>query len=178
MPRHIAFLRGINVSGARLIKMDALKIMFEELKFKNVKTYIQSGNVLFDVKETDESILIKKIEKHLHKSLGYEVAVIVRTLGQVAQAVAQNPFPKAVIGDDLQLYVSFLPQLPESNQSALLLASESEHEKFVIINREVYCLCSKKPDGTRLFSNTLVEKKLKLPATTRNWATVNKVLTL
>jgi len=158
--------------------MDALKIMFEELKFKNVKTYIQSGNVLFDVKETDESILIKKIEKHLHKSLGYEVAVIVRTLGQVAQAVAQNPFPKAVIGDDLQLYVSFLPQLPESNQSALLLASESEHEKFVIINREVYCLCSKKPDGTRLFSNTLVEKKLKLPATTRNWATVNKVLTL
>ena len=176
--RYIAFLRGINVSGSRLIKMENLRALFEELKFKNVKTYIQSGNVLFDAKETDDASLNKKIENHLHKYLGFEVTVITRSLTEIGEVIKQNPFPKIEINEDVQLYVSFLPEIPESKQSALLLAAANEYEKFIIINREVYCLCSKKADGTRLFSNTLVEKKLKLPATTRNWATVNKVLTL
>ncbi len=166
------------MSGSRLIKMENLRALFEELKFKNVKTYIQSGNVLFDAKETDDAALNKKIEKHLHKSLGFEVTVITRSLAEITEVIKQNPFPKVEINEDVQLYVSFLPEIPDSKQTALLLAASNEYEKFVIIKSAVYCLCSKKADGTRLFSNTLVEKKLKLAATTRNWATVNKILTL
>src|SRR6185312_4662078 len=176
MIRHIAFLRGINVSGSKLIKMEELRPMFEALKFKNVKTYIQSGNVLFDTKETDEAALNKKIEKHLHKCLGYEVTVVLRTLEEIAEIIKKNPFPKVTVGKELQLYVSFLHTKPDAKLTAALIALKNEYEEFIVKNREVYCLCSKKADGTRLFSNTLVEKKLQLPATTRNWATVNKVL--
>lgn len=152
--------------------------MFDGLKFKNVVTYIQSGNVLFDTKETDEAALNKKIEKHLHKCLGYEVTVVLRTLDEIAQVVKKNPFSKVVIDKEVQLYVSFLHTEPDKKLTSDLVALKNEHEEFIVNGREVYCLCSKKADGTRLFSNTLVEKKLKMAATTRNWATVNKVLTL
>ncbi len=178
MIRYIAFLRGINVSGSKLIKMEDLRAMFEALKLKNVKTYIQSGNVLFDTKEADELALNKKIEKHLHKCLGYELTVVVRTQDQVAKVIKQNPFHPTVPNEEVQLYVSFLPTVPDSKLASALIALKNEYEEFIVKDREVYCLCSKKPDGTRLFSNTLIEKKLKTPATTRNWATVNKVLTL
>ena len=76
---YIAFLRGINVSGQKLIKMAELKVMFEKAGYKNVRTFIQSGNVVFEAPKTKNETLAKKIEAMLEKALGYDVTVIVRT---------------------------------------------------------------------------------------------------
>src|ERR1035437_5125901 len=90
--RYIAFLRGINVSGRKLIKMDALKQHFELPGFKNIVTYIQSGNVLFDTQETEEAKLRTKIEKQLALKLGYEVPAILRSTADIKSAINNNPF--------------------------------------------------------------------------------------
>ena len=108
MIRYIALLRGINVSGQKIIKMEALKNIFESLKLKNVKTYIQSGNVIFDASEKNSVLLNERIEKHLNKSLGYKVSVMLRTVTELGEIIKLNPYKKIDIDKDIHLYVSFL----------------------------------------------------------------------
>ena len=80
MVKYIAFLRAINVGGKKLTKMEELRRVFETLRLKNVRTYIQSGNVIFDTTETDSDALATQIERKIHQSLGHEVTVLLRTI--------------------------------------------------------------------------------------------------
>ncbi len=176
MTRYIAFLRGINVSGPKLIKMEELRKHFEIPGFKNVVTYIQSGNVLFDAKETDTTKLRAKIEKQLAAKLGYEVAVIVRSIDEIKQAIKRNPYPNADEDTERKLYVTFLSDTPDKALHASLDKYKNENEEFRILEREVYLLLVSY--GNTKLSNALIEKKLGLCATTRNWATLNKILEL
>ena len=98
MARHIAFLRGINVGGHRLIKMDELARIFTAAGLKNVRTYIQSGNVIFDTASVNAAALQKKIEKTLRNVLGYEVPVMIRRLADIKEIVRRNPFKKIAPG--------------------------------------------------------------------------------
>lgn len=174
--RYIAFLRGINVSGQKLIKMEALREYFQLPGFKNVATYIQSGNVLFDTAAKDESALRKKIEKQLLATTGHNVTTILRTLDQMQEVVDGNPFGKLKPDDSRKLYVTFLAEAPEKALHSSLDGYIKDTEQFHIYGREIYFLTD--AYGETKFSNTLIEKKLKVPATTRNWATINKVLEL
>ena len=177
MIRYIAFLRGINVSGQKIIKMERLNEIFESMKVKNVRTFIQSGNVLFDSPEVDSDSLTKKIESHLKKSLGYQVAVMIRTVDEIEKIIRQNPFRKVKLDKDVHLYVTFLSEEPATDLKKSLQLLSDEIATYKIAKRDVYTLY-KRSNAKHPFSNNFVEKKLKIKATTRNWNVVNKIYEL
>jgi len=174
MIKYAAFLRAINVGGHGLIKMNDLRKSFESLGLKNVRTYIQSGNVLFESPEKNPDILREKIEKRLHKMLEYEVTTFLRTDEEMNDIVEHNPFSDAKLSKDLVLYVAFLPEEPGKNLKDSLISFNNKNEICKVRNREVYCLIGKKVKT--LFSNNWLEKKLGMRATTRNWTTETKML--
>jgi uncharacterized protein (DUF1697 family) len=172
MPRYIAFLRAINVGG-RVVKMDDLKKMLAMPGIKNLTSYIQSGNLAFDSTENEET-LTKKIETKLLKTLGYEVNTFIKTIPQLEAIVKKTPYKKHA--EDMAQHVSFLSAKPDPDAVKALLALQTEFEQFTITGTEAYILVKKGAYGETKFSNTFLEKKLKVAATTRNWATVNKMI--
>jgi len=173
MTRYIAFLRAINVGG-RVVKMDDLKKILAMPGLKNITTYIQSGNVIFDSAETDKNVLVKKIEKKLLTALGYEVTTFLKTIPDIESIIKKNPFKK--YPEEMGLHVSFLSAAADKELVKQLLLLQSEYEQFNVTGSEAYILVRKGAYGETKFSNTFLEKKLKTQATTRNWATVNKML--
>ena len=144
--------------------------------FKNIVTYIQSGNIAFDHAETDGVVLAAKIEAKLLKSLGYEVKTFLRTGPELEGVISNNPFKDHE--EDMALHVSFLSGVPAAEAVEQMQELQTEWEQFRFSGMEVYILVRKGAYGETKFSNTFLEKKLKLAATTRNWATVNKMLAL
>jgi len=174
MIRYVAFLRGINVGGHKIIKMEDLRRMFEAMNFENVRTYIQSGNVLFDAAKTKPEALAEKIESALRSSLGFEVKVMPRTIAELADIAAHNPFHET----DAKIYVSFLSAEPDKERKDSLLSFQNDFEIFRFRSREMYCLIRPHNTAKELFSNNFIEKHLKVSATTRNITTVGKILLL
>lgn len=174
MPQYIAFLRGINVGGHKIIKMEALREMLTLPGIKNVTTYIQSGNVLFEAKETDEAKLATRLEHHLLKQLEYEVKLFLRTPEEIAAVIDGSPFKKLEENEVLYIFFSAAP-IPKEKADALV-ATSNDLTKLKVSGREVYALC-KKIAGTSSFSNAFVEKKIG-PASARNMTTVKKLLDL
>lgn len=176
MPRYIALLRAINVSGARIIKMEDLRKHFAIKGFTNIVTYIQSGNVLFDSEETDQQALETKIEAKLLKVLGYEVTVILRSLDEMAQIAKKDPFKKERKEGD-KYYVVFLKETPIKENLKDFMSFANDVDRFKLIGNDLYWLL--RPEmGKSVVSSTFLEKKLKVLTTNRNWNTVNKVLAL
>ena len=173
MTQYIAFLRAVNVGG-RFVKMEDLKKMFAMPGIKNISTYIQSGNVVFDSAEADRDVLVKKIETKLLKATGFEVKTLIRTMPDMEAIIKRNPFKKHA--DDMALHVSFLSVAPDAEKVKLLQDLQTELEQFAFDGLTAYILVKKGGYGETKFSNTFLEKKLKVVATTRNWATVNKML--
>lgn len=176
MPRYIAFLRGINVSGQKLIKMEVLKTYFQLPGFENIVTYIQSGNVLFDTQETDVIGLGSLIEKQLSTQLGYEVPVVLRDLDEIAAVIEKNPFREQMDIPGKKLYVVFLSGTPEVGLHVSIDAYKNAQEEVIILDSEVFIRTD--GIGNSKLTITLFEKKLGHTATMRNWATVNKVVKL
>lgn len=170
----LSLLRGINLGSHNKIPMLELKKLYEDLGYKNVKTYIQSGNVLFESEEADEEKVAGKIEKAILKKFGHEVKVLIRTKEELQALVDKNPFHKKDAG---RLYVSFLEKEADASAAEKIAPFKSGAEDFAIVGREVYLYV---PDGygrTKL-SNNLIERKCGMAATTRNWKTVNALLAL
>lgn len=176
MIRYVAFLRGINVSGQKIIRMEKLIQIFASLKLKNIKTYIQSGNVIFDSTEKNTDVLTKKIEFGLNKSLGYKVTVLLRTMPELEKMVMSNPFKKIKTDENVKPYVTFLSEAPKIKWELPFQSKKKDIEVFEIKNRDVFCLGLPLPDGRFGFPNTFIEKEFNISATTRNWATVNKII--
>jgi uncharacterized protein (DUF1697 family) len=177
METYIALLRGINIGKQRTIKMEDLKIIFQLMQFENVKTYIKSGNVVFKAHEEDTNCLCTKIESKLKEVLGYEVKVIVRTMSEVKEIITQNPFEADETSNNEKLYITLLSIKPTDEALNRLSAYKNGVDNFMIINREVYVLCTKNYSDS-IFSNNFFEKKLGLSATTRNFRTFNKVVNI
>lgn len=172
MVTYIALLRGINVSGQKLIKMPHLRTMFEEMGYGNPRTYIQSGNVAFETGRQDENRLRQSVETQLNRKLGYEVSVVLRTQAQVRSVLADMPFPEKIASQ--RVYVTFLQHEPDLAKAADLVAYTYGREQFAVVGREVYA--SVDHDLTKsLFDTMWVERKLGVVATVRNWNTVNKL---
>lgn len=174
MTVYIALLRGINVSGQKIIKMEHLRAVFEEMQFGQVRTYIQSGNVIFEAAEQDTSLLEEQIEQKIQQVYSFQVPVIVRTSRELELVVEQNPFDITELSANEKVYVSLLSQEPSAEAVQVLETFKSGIDDFHIHGREVYILV-RAGYGESLFSNNFLEKKLKVSATTRNWATVNKL---
>jgi uncharacterized protein (DUF1697 family) len=174
---YIAILRGINVSGQKMIKMPALKKMFEDLGFGNVQTYIQSGNVLFHHAKADDTDLGKLIHEGIQQTFGFEVPVIVLSKADMEAVFHQNPFAKDSEKDVSKLHVSFLSQIPEIELVNKIEATKYLPDEFVVKEKTIYLFCPAGYGQTKLHNN-FFESKLKCTATTRNWKTVNELLKL
>ena len=173
MKSHVAILRGINVGGHRKVLMADLRELFGELGYGNVETYIQSGNVVFDVGDNQSSKELEfQIAGAISKKYGFEVKVLVRTAEEWKTTVALNPFLDSV--DLNQLHVTFLKDMPQSEMVAIAKSLDFEPDMFELVKRDVYINCVQKYNATKL-SNNFFEKKLKVEATTRNWKTVIKI---
>lgn len=169
----IAFLRAINVGGHN-VKMDALRSLFEEIGLTSVKTFIASGNVIFDTKKRDASKLEREIERHLRSSLGYDVETFLRTPAEVAVAAAVRPVTH--LADDVHraLYVGFLHDELRADQKKVLMSFKTSTDDFYTTGREVYWTIGGSFSDSK-FSNAVLEKKLALRATFRNMTTVTKL---
>ena len=176
MQTFISILRGINVSGQKKILMADLKSLFESLKFSDVNTYIQSGNVSFKANEKLSDILLaEKIEKAIYKKYSFEVPVIIRNEGELKKITSSNPFLKEKGIDIKKLHVTFLSQIPGEAEIKNIAGVDYSPDRFVITGKEIYLHIPESYGETKL-SNNFFEKKLKVKATTRNWNTVNKLL--
>ena len=176
MTRYVAFLRAINVAGQKLIKMQDLAQIFAAAGFKNVQTYIQSGNVIFDSRSTNSAALSKKIERTLQQALGYEVPIILRTLAELEALVKRNPFEKIKTGDEVVLFVVFLSNQTKPTPKLPLISIKESLELFEVKDGAAFVVARRKPNGRGGFPNAFVEKELGVVGTTRNWNTVNKIV--
>lgn len=174
--RYIAFLRGINVGGRRLIKMSALAEILESAGFKNVRTYIASGNVIFDSASENKITLTRKIEKTLKGALGYEVTIVLRTLAEVASLVGGDRFKNRPQGKDVMQFVVLLAEEPK-NQTKIPMVSPTENfEVFEVSHGAAFILARRKKTGWFGFPNNFIEKHFAVAATTRNWSTLQKIV--
>jgi uncharacterized protein (DUF1697 family) len=174
---YIALLRGINVSGQKSIKMADLIKLFESLGFRNVRTYVQSGNVLFESDSVNMDEMVKKIENKINEVFGFMVVVIIRSSEELKKIITGNPLIREPGIDVEKLHVTFLRELPDKKVLSTADIKKEENEKFAISGREVYIYCPNGYGRTNL-NNATFEKKLKTIATTRNWKTTNKLYEL
>jgi uncharacterized protein (DUF1697 family) len=174
---YIAFLKGVNVSGQKLIKMAELRAMLEKLGYKNVRTYIQSGNVIFEAAKTKNETLAKKVEKDMFKYLGYEVTVVIRSSDDIKSIIAAYPFSKIKNHDQYRVNVAFLSAEPEKANIKELEILSTDDEMFKVKRSDCYVIYRQGFPDT-LTGKNIIEKKLRVKATVRNWNTVNKILTV
>jgi uncharacterized protein (DUF1697 family) len=175
MSRYIALLRAINVGG-HTVKMDRLRVLFEEMGFQNAATFIASGNVIFDAQLTDARALEKRIAEGLKRALGYEVATFVRTPEELTAIAAHRPFPdEDPDAEGNALYVAFLSGAPPTDAQARLLALQTPTDLFHFHDRELYWFLRTKLSESSLFSGAVLEKTLGAPMTMRNITTVRKL---
>ena len=168
----ISILRGINVSGQKKILMADLKTLYENLGFKNVTTYIQSGNVIFtSAKKLSNTELAAVIEKAIKKQYGFDVPVITKTVDEWNKIIAANPFVKKKGIDLDRLYVTFLSQPPEEENIKKAESFAYPPDEFIITDLAIYMYVPVSYGNSKL-SNNFFETKLKVTATTRNWKTV------
>ncbi|MCH7410234.1 DUF1697 domain-containing protein [Belliella sp. DSM 111904] len=173
MPTYISILRGINVSGKNLIKMDSLKKLFLRINFENIQTYLQSGNVIFNTNQEDIKVLETSISNEIKTEFGYEVPVIVISIDELSDIISKNPFAK--IMDNSFLHVTFLAYEPENFEIALLTEKLEADEALIQYRRTIFLYLPNGYGKTKL-NNNFIENKLKITATTRNWKTTNEIL--
>jgi uncharacterized protein (DUF1697 family) len=173
MSTYIALLRGINVSGQKLIKMTDLKELFEAQGFQNVQTYIQSGNVIFSSKEKSSDKIKNIISNSIKQKFGFDVGLLVITPDKIEYVLKNNPYIKKKKDID-RLYVTFLSDLPSSENIKKLNLIDYSPEEYIMDDKLVY-LHVPNGYGKAKLNNNLFENKLKVEATTRNWKTINKL---
>ena len=175
MKSYISILRGINVSGQKIIKMNDLQNLYKNLGFQNVTTYIQSGNVVFSYKDFDTKNLEEIITKQIATEFGFEVPVIVLTVDELQQIVDNNPFAKDADKEQSFLHVTFLASIPEQYDQKMIEDKKQNNEEIIFTDQAIYLYCPNGYGNTKL-SNSFIENKLKVKATTRNWKTTNVLL--
>ncbi|MRX62766.1 DUF1697 domain-containing protein [Maribacter luteus] len=174
---YIALLRGINVGGHKKVKMADLRDLFENLGFDNVKTYIQSGNVVFESENSDIGILEHRVSNAILDHFGFEVPVIIIEGIEVKRIVDNNPFNDA---EDIQankVYFVLLKRRPTQEALDVLSSLHFENEQLVATTACVYLKCDLGA-GKAKCNNNLIEDRLKVAATSRNHRTMLKLLEL
>lgn len=174
MPIYISMLRGINVGGNKRIKMDRLRESFEALDFEQVKTYIQSGNVVFKAGKVSTAGLSKRIEERILDDFGFSVSVISRTADELANTVENNPLLKQPGIDTERLHVAFLSEAPAPPALNKLAQLTLKPDQSRCLGKEVYLYFPNGVSASSLWKYPL-DGVLSVVATTRNWKTVNSL---
>lgn len=172
---YISLLRGINVGGRKKILMADLKALYESLGFTNVRSYIQSGNVIFESnhKSTNESFSAK-IEQEIADKYGFDVSVFVKTTKEFEAILALYPFSDASDLNPKKTYVSLLNKNPSAKDIQVLQSINFSPDDYYIFDKVLFWLCEDRYKSK--LSNNFFENKLKVVGTTRNWRTMNKIV--
>lgn len=177
MQTYIALLRGINVSGQKKILMEELRQVLSGLGFAALRTYIQSGNIIFRHRKTKPAKLAAMIAEAILAHYGFDVAVIVRTPEELAAALAHNPFAAAPDSYEKGLYIAFLDAPPDPLLAAKIPEASYLPDRYAIEGAEVYLAYALGAGNTKL-TNSVLEKKLQRTATSRNLNTVRELIRL
>lgn len=169
----IALLRAVNVGGNHLLPMKEFVHLLESMGLTNVRTYIQSGNAVFQTKKSDVAVLAGKIKSRIKRDHGFAPETVVLTLNELKRAVAANPYPQADANPQ-SLHLVFLDSAPKKPDLAALEKLKQDSEHFALKGKAFYFYA---PDGvgrSRLFAR--IEKSLGVTGTARNWRTVRCLL--
>ena len=172
MRTYIALLRGINIGGHNILPMKELVTLLEALDLQDVKTYIQSGNVVFRSEEDDPALLSNKISAEIKQRYGFEPHVLLLELEELKETVEANPFPEAE-SEPKTLHVFFLAAEPANPDLEAITRLKRDSERYSLTGKRFYFFA---PDGvgrSKLAAN--VERLLGVPATGRNWRTVCEI---
>lgn len=175
MKTYIAFLRGINVSGQKKIIMADLRGMLRKLKFDEVETYIQSGNIVLKSNDDDCQKIAQKIKMGIADTFGFEVPVLVKTYKELKSIFDKNPFTEPSDIENKRVYFALLKKPPQPESIKEFRKEKFQGEQFVVANDCVY-LNYQIGAGKAKLSNNLIERKLKVSATSRNYRTMTKLL--
>jgi uncharacterized protein (DUF1697 family) len=168
----IAFFRGNNVGGRSTLPMKELVTIFESLGARDVRTYINSGNVVFRLDNPDLSEFSRRFAAAIRERYGFEPGILVLSPGDLEEAVRENPFPGAV-REPAALHLGFLARVPERPDLEKLTALRKETEQFSLRGRVFYLYAPEGVGRSRLAAGA--EKALGVPMTDRNWGTVMKI---
>jgi uncharacterized protein (DUF1697 family) len=158
--------------------MTDLRAVFSAAGCRNVTTYIQSGNVLFDSSERGVPAILRRLRGQLRQILGDEPDVILRTVGDIDAIVARAPFTRYRAGAAVKLYVVFLSQAPQHAPRLPIVAPGEALEIIGLADRDLFVVSRRRKNGSFGFPNAFVERTLGVSATTRNWTTVTKIAAL
>jgi len=171
MKRYVALLRGVNIGAKKRIGMVDLRALIESLGYTEVKTYVNSGNVVFTaVRAYDNVALAGKIDEALSAEYGLDVPVVVRSGKELALIVAKNPFPEHA-ANHKTLHVSFLSEEPAADQVDALSSMDRGEDEYRVFGENVYLHYPNGISGAVFMVNGL-DKALKVDSTSRNWRTV------
>lgn len=174
MTQYISLLRGINVNGKNKIQMSQLAELYALLGFEKIVTYIQSGNVVFESKLKKGKEIAELIEKGIKKQLGLSVPVLVLEKKEFDGVIKRNPFLKDKSIDASKLHVTFLEEEPVKENLNKIAAIEGGKDKIIIASKTAYLYCPIGYGRTK-FTNSVIENRLKVKATTRNWKTITAI---
>lgn len=172
---YISLLRGINVSGHKKVSMQELKKLYESLGFDHVTTYIQSGNVVFQSSTKDVKKTARQIEQAIQQHFNFDVDVFIYTPAEFGKIIANNSFVQKRKVGTTKCHVTFLSTAPQPAAIEELKKIPQNTDEYIVKGNIVYLFCPNGYGRTKL-TNTTLEKKLGVRATTRNWNTVNKLV--
>ncbi|MEJ2205908.1 MAG: DUF1697 domain-containing protein [Gemmatimonadota bacterium] len=173
MARHVALLRGINVGGRNKLPMSELVALFEAVGCRSVRTYIQSGNVVFEGGSALGRRVVHDIPRLVEERFGFRVPVLVRSAKDIHGAIAANPFLQEPT-DPTHLHIGFLAAAPGETAIESLDPERSSTDRFVVRGREVYLHVPGGMARTRLTTDYF-DRRLGTTMTVRNWRTVTRL---
>jgi uncharacterized protein (DUF1697 family) len=169
---HVALLRGINIGPHKRMKMETLRASCEALGFKNVKTYIQSGNIVCQAGKLSSDAAARKIEAQIEKNFGFSADVIARTGDEMKNIVMGNPMLKEPGLDTSKLHVVFFSEAPTAEAIKKLEAIVKTPDKVRHKGKEIYFYFPNGVSGSSIWKHSL-DRVLGISGTMRNWKTVN-----
>lgn len=179
MVNYLALLRGINVGGNNSIKMEHLRHYMADAGYSNITTYIQSGNIVFTATEKNKEKIAKAIEELIENKFGFKIYVFVLGDKDLLKVAANNPYAEMNVTEagPKKLYVTFLSDIPARENMESLYESSTSGDLISSTDTVLYFKLAGKASDSKL-SNSFIENKLKIKATTRNWNTTVKLLAL
>ena len=173
---YVAFLRGLNVGGRNRIAMTDLSATFEASGATGVRTYIQSGNVLFHAPDGKLGDVVAAVKRRISARLDSKIAVAVRAATRLRAIATEHPF-QAIAADPRQMHVGFLRERPSPEAVARLDPNRSPPDRLLVRDCEIYPLLPNGVARTKL-SNAYFDSVLGIPSTFRNWRTVRTLATM
>lgn len=175
MENYVALLRGINVNGKNIIKMEALRETLSSIGYKNVKTYIQSGNIVFNYQKKDIETIEKHIQNQIKTNFSLDISVFILIQSDFKKSIIENPLLNISNLNETYFHITFLHEIPNEVFVDDLIKNKSNTELIIWDKKCLFLYCLDGYGNTKL-SNKYIENKLKIKATTRNWKTCKTLL--